>query len=162
MQIIRNRSHMLVGTHPLSTYCSLFTSYHYIHSWFWKLSRHTLTNTHADRIVTVLYISLFCKDRYVSHSFHLRESFLLLLSSFSSLWNEHFFLFFSSVLPHFFFLHGNRLLHIWLLLCLSLSALCAMLCWGPATFLLLCKVLFCCWFSWGLKGMITQQIRSCP
>lgn len=47
----------------------------------------------------------------------------------------------------------SRLLHIWLLpLSLSLSLfLCTLFCAvvGPAAFLLLCKVLFCCWFSWG-------------
>lgn len=47
----------------------------------------------------------------------------------------------------------SRVLHIWLLpLSLSLSLfLCTVFCAvvGPAAFLLLCKVLFCCWFSWG-------------
>lgn len=45
-------------------------------------------------------------------------------------------------------LSDNRLLHIWLLVCLSLCTVCYAVV-GPATSLLLCKVLFCCWFSWG-------------
>lgn len=80
-----------------------------------------------------------------------------LLSSFSSLCSDP--LPFSYVGLIYSLLSQSSFAHLTSSLSLSLHFV---LCCGGGAFLLLCKVLFCCWFSWGLKGMITQQIRSCP
>lgn len=126
--------------------CMLITMY--------TVDSETRTDTHScvDRIVTAHTIPSFSRVLCVSHTYFTWGSLFSFYFPYFHLYGMNtFFLPFSVLLRYLFiFQYGlNRLLHIWLLLCLSLSALCAMLCWGPATFLLLCKVLFCCWFSWG-------------
>lgn len=108
--------------------------------------------------------SLFAMCRHSSHAPYLfllsclrcsvpyrKCLFSLFYFLFPSLWNDPFLLVF--LLPP---LNGavSRIFDFSPYLSLSVSFplfLCTVFCAvvGPAAFLLLCKVLFCCWFSWG-------------